>query len=145
MKLVEEVNSANFFSVLLDGATDLGNNDNEVALVVWCEISASDERLHTRIAYLGVERPKNVSGIGLFDVLDLILCILHWISSKFQQCSSFSSRTVQFQSTRTLAQMGTKIRAFPMCIRLNRQRQSCPGPYSHIFYGRQSRRHSEVL
>ena len=73
MKLVEEVNSANFFSVLLDGATDLGNNDNEVALVVWCEISASDERLHTRIAYLGVERPKNATGIGLFDVLETSL------------------------------------------------------------------------
>ena len=59
--------------MLLDGATDLGNNDNEVALVVWCEISASDERLHTRIAYLGVERPKNVTGIGLFDVLETSL------------------------------------------------------------------------
>ena len=60
-KLVEQVNSANFFSVLLDGATDLGNNNNEVALVVWCESSANDERIHTRIAYLGIEKPKSVA------------------------------------------------------------------------------------
>jgi len=58
--LVDQVLSAKFYSVLLDGATDLGNNDNEVALVIWCEIS---EKIHTRIAYLGVERPKNVTGM----------------------------------------------------------------------------------
>ena len=39
-----------------------------MALVVWCEVSANDERTHTRIAYLGIERPKNITGIGLFDV-----------------------------------------------------------------------------
>ena len=37
--LVDKVLSAKFYSVLLDGATDLENNDNEVALVIWCEIS----------------------------------------------------------------------------------------------------------
>jgi len=62
-----------FFSVLLDGATDLGNNDNEVVLAVWCETSAGDEKVHTRIAYLGIGRPKNVTGIGLFDVLEMSL------------------------------------------------------------------------
>ena len=65
---MDQVHSAKFFSVLLDGATDLGNNDNEVVLAVWCEISAGDERIHTRIAYLGVERPKNVTGISLLEM-----------------------------------------------------------------------------
>ena len=60
-------------SVLLGGATDLGNNDNRVALVVWCETSASDERIHIRIANLGVKKPKNLTGIGLFDVLETSL------------------------------------------------------------------------
>ena len=35
---MDQVLSAKFYSVL-DGATYLGNNDNEVALVIWCEIS----------------------------------------------------------------------------------------------------------
>ena len=67
---MDQVLSATFFSGVLDGATDLGNNDNKVVLAVWCETSAGDERVHTRIAYLGIERPKNVTGIGLLDVLE---------------------------------------------------------------------------
>ena len=70
---MDQVLSATFFSGVLDGATDLGNNDNKVVLAVWCETSAGDERVHTRIAYLGIERPKNVTGIGLFDVLEMSL------------------------------------------------------------------------
>ena len=66
---MDQVLLATFFSVLLDGATDLGNNDNEVVLAVWCETSAGDERVHTRITYLGIERRENVTGIGLLDVL----------------------------------------------------------------------------
>ena len=68
-KLTEQVNAANYFSLLLH---DLGNNDNKVVLVVQCEISASDERIRT-IAYLGVERPKDVTEIGLFNVLETYL------------------------------------------------------------------------
>ena len=70
---MDQVHSAKFFSVLLDGATNLGNNDNKVALAVRCEIYAGDKRIQTRIAYLGIERPKNVNGIGLFGVLEISL------------------------------------------------------------------------
>ena len=59
--------------MLLGGATDLGNNENQVALVVWCKSSANDERIHTRIVYLGIEKPKSVTGIGLSDVLETSL------------------------------------------------------------------------
>lgn len=55
--------------MLLDGSTDKDNIDDEVFLVVWCDRDASDQKIHTRMAYLIAFRPQAVTGQGLFDVL----------------------------------------------------------------------------
>ena len=65
--------NAKFFSLLLDGSTDSGNVDDEVFLAVWCECNGSDQKVHTRMAYLTVVRPQSVTARGLFKVLESVL------------------------------------------------------------------------
>ena len=43
-----------YFSLLMDGSTDSGNIDNELFLVVWCEVNSSDEMVHSRMSYFTV-------------------------------------------------------------------------------------------
>ena len=40
-KASDHLKKAKFFSLLLDGSTDKGNIDNELVLVVWCEIDGN--------------------------------------------------------------------------------------------------------
>ena len=55
--------------VLLDGSTDKGNIDNEAMLVVWCDLDGHDEKIHTRLSYFKLARPKHVTAEGLFEML----------------------------------------------------------------------------
>ena len=71
-ELSQHLKKAHFFSLLLDGSTDKGNVDNEVCLIVWCDVSAEDERVHTRMSYLTVCRPQSVSAGGLLSVVERI-------------------------------------------------------------------------
>ena len=66
-ELIDLLRKADFFSILLDGSTDKGNIDNELMMVVWCDINAEDEKVHTRISYF---RPESVRAEGLFQVLE---------------------------------------------------------------------------
>ena len=68
-ELAKKVVSAKFYSLLTDGSTDKGNIDNEAVLTVWCDSNGTDEKIHTRISYLSLIRPKFVTGEGLFEVL----------------------------------------------------------------------------
>ena len=68
-ELVRNVESAKFFSMLLDGSTDAGNVENELLLVVWFDREGEGEKVSTRISYFTVTRPVSVSTEGLLDVL----------------------------------------------------------------------------
>lgn len=61
--------SVKYFSLLMDGSTDSGNIDDELFLVVWCEVNSSDEMVHSRLSYFTVARPNTVTGEGLFECL----------------------------------------------------------------------------
>ena len=63
--LVYKIANAKFYSPLLDGSIDTGNIDNEVLFVVWCDLDGCDEKVHTRMSYFKVARPKSVTGEGL--------------------------------------------------------------------------------
>ena len=56
--LVDRLKKANFFSLLLDASTDKDNIDNELVLAVCCDIDGNVERIHTRMSYFTVSRPK---------------------------------------------------------------------------------------
>ena len=60
--VVDILGKADFFSILLDGSTDKGNQDNELVLTVWCDPEGKDERIHTRMCFFKVIRPDSVSG-----------------------------------------------------------------------------------
>ena len=75
-KLLEQ---AKFFSILLDGSTDSGNIDDELFLAVFCDVYDMDERVHTRMKFLAVERPNDATASGLFQCLQ---CCLHKIGVK---------------------------------------------------------------
>ena len=68
--LIQKLANAKFFSLLLDGSTDAGNINNEVLMVVWFDPDGSDEKIHTRVDYLTVSRPRSVTAEGLFHVLE---------------------------------------------------------------------------
>ena len=60
--------SAKFFSFLMDGTCDSGNIDDELLLG-----EASNEKMHTRMTYFALARPKDVTGAGLFHCLQASL------------------------------------------------------------------------
>ena len=65
--MAENLASAKFFSVLMDGSTDKSNIDDELFLVLWCDVDGIDEKVHTRMR--AVARPDTVTASGLFECL----------------------------------------------------------------------------
>ncbi len=68
-ELAKNLASAKFFSPLMDGSTDKSNIDDELFLVLWCNVDGADEMVHTRMSYFAVARPETVTASGLFDTL----------------------------------------------------------------------------
>ena len=66
---VAEVAKAKFCSIFLDGSTDKGNVDNELMMVCWCDTNGEDEKLHTRIGFLAIDRPTTTNAEGLYKSL----------------------------------------------------------------------------
>ena len=62
-----------FFSLLLDGSTDVANMDNVIILAVWCDRNGGDKKIHTRMDYFTVVRPQAITAEGLFKVLETAL------------------------------------------------------------------------
>ena len=74
--MLSTIANASFFSLLIDGSTDKSNTDNELLMVVWCDTSSKDEKVHARISFLSVSRPESVTADGLFQTLEKALqCI----------------------------------------------------------------------
>ncbi|KAL5487067.1 hypothetical protein EMCRGX_G019626 [Ephydatia muelleri] len=78
-ELKKQLEQAKFFSILMDGSTDSGNIDDELFLAVFCDVDGMDERFHTRMKFLAVERPNDATASGLFQCLQ---CCLHKIGVK---------------------------------------------------------------
>ena len=70
--LREVVNSAKFYSILMDGSTDVANVDDEVFLLQWCDVDNSVEKVHSRMDFLSVSRPQSADGKGLFECLQTV-------------------------------------------------------------------------
>ena len=64
--LHKTVTDAKFFSIRMDGSTDVGKIDDELFLVQWCDINATDEKIHSRMDYFTVAK-------GLFQCLQSAL------------------------------------------------------------------------
>ena len=47
--MCKTVTNAKFFSILMDGSTDVGKIDDELFLVQWCDIDEIDEKIHPRM------------------------------------------------------------------------------------------------
>ncbi len=68
-EIVEKLSNAKKCSLLMDASTDTGNIDDEMFLVVWCDLDCDDEMVHTKMSYFAVVRPKQVDAQGLFNCL----------------------------------------------------------------------------
>ena len=68
-KLINNVSSAPYVSLLLDSSTDKGNIDNEQLLVLWCDTDSSDEKIHTRMSFLCLHKPQQGTAVGVFKSL----------------------------------------------------------------------------
>ena len=75
-QLTARLAKAQFFSILMDGSTDVGNIDDELFLVLWCDINCDDQAIHTNMSYFSIQRPKSVDSQGLYDCLQTSLCRL---------------------------------------------------------------------
>ena len=53
----------------MDGSADCGKIENEVISIVWCDTKSVDEKIHTRIDFLMVNRPETSDADGLFKSL----------------------------------------------------------------------------
>ena len=84
--LAENLTSAKFFSLLMDGTCDSGNIDNKMLLVVWCDTESSDEKVHTRMTYFSLTRPKDATGAGLFQCLQASLQALGILAINAEEC-----------------------------------------------------------
>ena len=62
-----------FFSILMDGTTDVGKIDDELFLVQWCDVDGTDEKIYSRMEYFTVSRPKSGNAKGLFKCLQSVL------------------------------------------------------------------------
>ena len=67
--LRKTVTNAKFFSILMDGSTDVGKIDDELFLVQWCDTDGIDEKIHSRMDFFTVYRPESGDAKGLFNCL----------------------------------------------------------------------------
>ena len=70
----------------MDGSTDTGNIDDEMFLVLWCDVDHEDEMVHTNMSYFAVVRPKKVDARGLFDCFENSLGRLGIQAVDAEQC-----------------------------------------------------------
>lgn len=84
--LVESLSRANFFSLLMDGSVDSANIDDELFLVLWCDTSSSDEKVHTKMSFFAVARPDSVTAQGLFQCLQRCLSRIGITAVNAEQC-----------------------------------------------------------
>ena len=59
--------NAKFYSILMDGSTDVSNIDEEMFLVLWSDTDGNDEKVNSRMQFFSVMRPESVNATGLFD------------------------------------------------------------------------------
>ena len=71
--LRKTVTNAKFFSILMDGSTDVNKIDDELFLVQWCDIDGIDEKIHSRMDFFTVSRPESGDAKGLFECLQSAL------------------------------------------------------------------------
>ncbi len=71
-ELLTCLTQAQYFSLLMDGSTDVANVDDEIFLVLWCDNNCN-EKVKTKMNFFSVARPKEVSGQGLFDCMECAL------------------------------------------------------------------------
>jgi len=57
----------------MDGSTDVGKIDNGLFLVQWCDVNGTDEKIHSRMKFFTVYRPKSGDAKGLIDCLQSAL------------------------------------------------------------------------
>ena len=79
--------NANFFSVMIDGSTDVANIENELILAVWFDKNGSDEKVHTKVDYITTVRVPSASGEGLFKALESGMQVLGINSISQEHCA----------------------------------------------------------
>ena len=66
--IISSVQSATFFSLLMDGSTDSSNSENEMILVMWRNVESDDCKIHTKMAYLPMHTPLHSNAEVLFEI-----------------------------------------------------------------------------
>jgi len=86
MDLCKAVTDTGFFSILMDGSTDVSKIDDELFLVQWCDVNGADEKIHSRMEYFTVIRPKSGDANGMFECLQSALQEFGIATLKAEKC-----------------------------------------------------------
>jgi len=86
MDLCKAVTDTSFFSILMDGSTDVSKIDDELFLVQWCDVNGADEKIHSRMEYFTVIRPKSGDANGMFECLQSALQEFGIATLKAEKC-----------------------------------------------------------
>lgn len=93
--LKQSLAKAKFFSVLMDGSTDVGNVDDELFFVLWCDTDGDESAfVRTKMSYFTIQRPMSGDTKGFFYCLQESLCI-SWYRDRWsvnQYCWRWSQR-----------------------------------------------------
>ena len=57
------------FSPLMDGSTDQSSADNILLLVLRCDQNGDDEKMHTKMSFMCVHKPQDVTAEGMFQLI----------------------------------------------------------------------------
>ena len=74
----------------MGGTCDSGNIDDEMLLTVWCDTDSSDEKVHTKMTYFALARPRDVTGAGLFQCLQASLQALGISALNAEECKKLA-------------------------------------------------------
>lgn len=66
---VNALSECHFFSFLMDGTTDAGNQEDELIVLVHCSKDDSTQELTPRTRFLSIHSPKQADASGLLDCL----------------------------------------------------------------------------
>lgn len=70
--LKETLVKTQFFSILMDGSTDIASVDYEIFLALWCDTDGNSSSLCTHMSYFAVRRPKSVTAAGLLTAYKIV-------------------------------------------------------------------------
>ena len=68
--------SGGFFSLLMDGSTDAGNLEDELIVLVYCDMDDAEQEMTTYSQFLSLHKPQKADASGLLECIGKAMHLL---------------------------------------------------------------------